>query len=740
MSYSTWHSDFFKLPVGDDGFSVFYDGSFHFEQTKQRRIASVSRTPGSLDLFAIGWDNKVWSTYWSEASGWSRKWFPLPGNAVFDREKQQVAVVSRGPGNLDLFVIGFDNRVWSTYWNDATGWAPDWFPLPGVAGFDKDNQHVAAVSRAQGNLDLFVIGFDNRVWSTYWSDASGWALDWFPLPGTAVFDREKQAVAAVSRSARNLDLFVIGFDNRVWSSYWNAENGWSSDWFPLPGSAVFDRERQRIAVVSRSLSNLDLFVVGFDNHVWSTFWSDASGWSSDWFLLPGNAVFDREKQHVAVVTRSEQNLDLFIIGFDNRVWSTFWNSSTGWAPDWFPLPGKARFDRDARNITAVSRTNGNLDLFVIGFDNNVWSSFWPSQVLFQGQIRSDGLDALGGNYTVTVFADGAVRWQGEVTNTGIDWYEYFVSAIVRPPSGRGICLNRQGTIPSRVPLLPRIRRTWDEFLPSNALLSEHYQELSNAEFLTHVSYNGGIADAFKTVSGWLLKFAVGSAMGPVGSAVVFLGVEAGSLISTGSLVPGARVLEGVLWMAGPYNTLYAIAAKGVSYLGSQSRHLYPEEYDWANEQVFSGKLPPRDKILLTDTIGGGDRPFTFPNVGYTTINMGPAAFADPRKCPGGKYGEVFIHELVHACQIAHSKMEISLIADALASRVCELTTGDRHAPYKYGVAGFNYLSLNLEQQAEIVSDWFAGNTPDGTNHTGIPKDEKSPYFEYIHNHVRNGLY
>jgi len=26
------------------------------------------------------------------------------------------------PGNLDLFVIGFDNHVWSTFWNDRVGW------------------------------------------------------------------------------------------------------------------------------------------------------------------------------------------------------------------------------------------------------------------------------------------------------------------------------------------------------------------------------------------------------------------------------------------------------------------------------------------------------------------------------------------------------------------------------------------------------------------------------------------
>ncbi|WP_170066667.1 G1 family glutamic endopeptidase [Kitasatospora aureofaciens] len=205
--------------------------------------------------------------------------FPLPGSAVFDHTTQQLAAVSRAPGNLDLFVIGFDNRVWSTFWNDQNGWNGDFFPLPGSAVFDHTTQQLAAVSRAPGNLDLFVIGFDNRVWSTFWNDQNGWNGDFFPLPGSAVFDHTTQQLAAVSRAPGNLDLFVIGFDNRVWSTFWNDQNGWNGDFFPLPGSAVFDHTTQQLAAVSRAPGNLDLFVIGFDNRVWSTFWNDHGGWN-----------------------------------------------------------------------------------------------------------------------------------------------------------------------------------------------------------------------------------------------------------------------------------------------------------------------------------------------------------------------------------------------------------------------------------------------------------------------------
>jgi len=79
----------------------------------------VSRAPGNLDLFIVGNDSHVWSTFWTQQGGWSHDWFPLPSEAVFDRNVQQVAVVSRTPNNLDLFIVGNDNHIWSTYWGAA---------------------------------------------------------------------------------------------------------------------------------------------------------------------------------------------------------------------------------------------------------------------------------------------------------------------------------------------------------------------------------------------------------------------------------------------------------------------------------------------------------------------------------------------------------------------------------------------------------------------------------------------
>ena len=60
-----------------------------------------------------------------------------PGaDAVFDHTTQHMTAVSRVPGNLDLFVIGFDNAVWTTFWTQDGGWNPGWFQRYGITALD----------------------------------------------------------------------------------------------------------------------------------------------------------------------------------------------------------------------------------------------------------------------------------------------------------------------------------------------------------------------------------------------------------------------------------------------------------------------------------------------------------------------------------------------------------------------------------------------------------------------------
>ena len=123
-----------------------------------------------------------------------------------------------------------------------------------------------------------------------------------------------------------------------------------------------------------------------------------------------------------------------------------------------------------------------------------------------------------------------------------------------------------------------------------------------------------------------------------------------SLATSGSLIPGARVIDGTLWLAGPSGTLFALAADGLTRLATKEQTLSQADYDFAN-QVFRGSLPPRERIVVTNSLGANGRPFTYPRFdGKIVLNLG-GHYTNPRGYTTSKRpvpGQLLIHELVHA--------------------------------------------------------------------------------------------
>jgi hypothetical protein len=235
---------------------------------------------------------------------------------------------------------------------------------------------------------------------------------------------------------------------------------------------------------------------------------------------------------------------------------------------------------------------------------------------------------------------------------------------------------------------------------------------------------------------WIIELRVAKAITATGGIglIIAVGFEVGSVFLSGSPVSGARIIGNTMWLFGFDGMLFAIALDTGARLGNRARGLTHEEYQWANDKVYKGALPPMDSLLLTNTIGARGRPFTFKRWdGQITLNVGDAGYANPTLLTNRAYpfpGEVFIHELLHACQIQHSQ-NLGFTLPAILSHGNE-------DDYKYGNAGGDYTGFKLEAQAQIVSDWFAGHQRPGTNQTKIPMDQNSPYFRYIRENVRVG--
>jgi hypothetical protein len=224
-------------------------------------------------------------------------------------------------------------------------------------------------------------------------------------------------------------------------------------------------------------------------------------------------------------------------------------------------------------------------------------------------------------------------------------------------------------------------------------------------------------------------WATGTVLHPAG-AVLGAGLVLGSLATTGSPAAGARIADGLLWGAGPENSVLAVAASGAAGLFSRERELTAAEHDWAAAELLGDALPRRDRLVVTDTIGAGGRPFVFPRWdGAITVNLGPELYADPV----GADPHTFLHELVHTVQVHRSPTRRAFTSRAVAEQVRHTLGRDAYA-YDLPVRPLD--TYGLEQQAQLLADWWRGSpgrrgrpvTRGGMRgHTRRPRDPDSPW-------------
>jgi len=346
--------------------------------------STVTQGADRLDLFRVDSAANVQGCSWGKHTGW--KWTAWSGvQAGRTTADAPIGVVARKKTELalerdllDLFMVAFDGRVWTAA-RDTSGqqqvWGGWWTVLEDRADRFVLGTQVTGVSRDIECLDLFATGIDWTVktaawgphtqhkWGGWWSVGKGSFL-----PGTPV--------AAVSRSENTIDLFAVGLDGRVWSAAWGAHtqgkwDGWLSilDHLFLPGSPV--------TAISRKKDQLDLFAVDGNGEVRTAAWSPAGNngqWGGWWRVTQSNGTFTPGTP-VAVASRGEDQLDLFAIGLDGRVWSAAWGPQTSyqWA-GWWPV-GEQTFVQGAV-ISATARKPSRIDISVNGLDGNVWSAAW----------------------------------------------------------------------------------------------------------------------------------------------------------------------------------------------------------------------------------------------------------------------------------------------------------------------------------------------------------------------------
>jgi len=215
---------------------------------------------------------------WSGLCGWRR----ISPNQTTSRFYSNVSCVARSPNNLDLFVVGNDGGIYTTWWYNGIDW-------PGLNGWRQISPpntaspggYVSSVARSPNNLDLFVVGnyyIDDTnygaLYTTWWYNGIDWpgyltqlSSNDIAVPGSVI--------SSVSRNPNQLDVFIAGAYNAIYTTWWTL----GSDWFGIDtwGRRISPNNTTTIDVntvssVSRNPNQIDLFVAASDGAIYTSWW------------------------------------------------------------------------------------------------------------------------------------------------------------------------------------------------------------------------------------------------------------------------------------------------------------------------------------------------------------------------------------------------------------------------------------------------------------------------------------
>jgi hypothetical protein len=347
-------------------------------------VIAISSNPGCIDLFAIT-DNAPTSKYghvytaWFHDNVWGPNWADIKpesliGTKAFTKDTR-LAGVSSNPGWIDLFAIGEDGYVYTT-WFHGDNWH-DWTQIKGRQDQKfPSNAPISVVSNNPGWIDLFAIGEDGYIHTAWFHDNvwGGWEN---VLPESTPNSKfvKLTRVAALSANPKWIDLFANNEEGKMYTAWFHGDtwHGWNQ-----VGHLIIN-PKAPISVVSNNPGWIDLFIHGKLNS--ETLIGDlnnmcfhGNGWES-WKPVG----FWINQRDLAVISAVPGSMDLFAISDPTKsVMTKSFHENTWVGPvkiihdstslkTLFPLRGP---------IAAVSSKPGCIDLFIVGSDGRVYTAWF----------------------------------------------------------------------------------------------------------------------------------------------------------------------------------------------------------------------------------------------------------------------------------------------------------------------------------------------------------------------------
>jgi hypothetical protein len=286
-------------------------------------------------------------------------------------EPFRISAISRKEGQIDLFLCRTDGEVYTTsdvssdVWQNGCEWKS-------IRGRFQPSTKISVVSRASEYLDLFICDEHGDVHTTWWNNVFQFEKRWEKLGDGFPANAE---ITVVACNEDGLDIFICGKDDRVYHRQWRMDRhplNWlrRGAWSPWKSLNCSFPIGVRISAVTRPSEQIDLFTCDRHGFVRKSSSKSGANWS-EWETIgvgfPAGAA-------VTAIFRNG-NLHLFVCGKNGQVYTAQWTEDLGWPkPDnWTSLGGSFL---PGTMVTAIFRSCKEIDLFICDYNGSVSTSWW----------------------------------------------------------------------------------------------------------------------------------------------------------------------------------------------------------------------------------------------------------------------------------------------------------------------------------------------------------------------------
>ena len=228
---------------------------------------NFSVNPTDQVTLALAVDNIASVTTGACASGTRCAGSGQPGGGV--------AVVARNANRLDVFYIGKDGGVWTSFWSGGAGSA-SWTTMEiAGGGLAPAGAHNTATARTSEALDVFFVDASGTLRKSSWTTGAAWGT--VPVDGSTGLGQPGGLVSAVSRQPNNLDVVFAGTSGQLEWSTWSSPTAWTTAPVVNQQGGVLGAGAigsGGLSIVAPTSFGLQVFYLNPSNQVETVSWAD----------------------------------------------------------------------------------------------------------------------------------------------------------------------------------------------------------------------------------------------------------------------------------------------------------------------------------------------------------------------------------------------------------------------------------------------------------------------------------